>query len=280
MPLETFTGPHLPTLLARARAALGADAVVVSVQPATPGGRDLQLVAADPATVAVEHLPAQPRRRTGGAQRPEYQPEPGEQLVIALVGPTGAGKTTTIAKLATHPEAYGRRKVGLLCLDTYRIGAVEQSRIYADLGGLPFEVAHEVNDLDAALRRLRQCEVLLVDTAGRGPRNAADNAVTERFLRRLRPAEIHLVLQAGLRPEVARRLVAEYRRRPVTHLLPTKLDEFPDDVTLFPLAVETGLPARWFTNGQDVPFDLGLAAPFVARARQQVAPMAAGAGSR
>ncbi len=155
MPLETFTGPHLPSLLARAEAALGPDAVVVAVRPAPDGGRCLELVAADPGSLGRRLAP-----RSGEDPGPDLPAGPARAagpLVIALVGPTGAGKTTTIAKLATHPEAFGRHRVGLLCLDTYRIGAVEQSRVYAELGGFPLEVAYEVSELDACLHRLRAC---------------------------------------------------------------------------------------------------------------------------
>jgi flagellar biosynthesis protein FlhF len=275
MPPEIFTGPHLPTLLARARTTLGSDALLVAVRPA-PEGRDLQVVAAS-AEELVTGSPASIRRPPGRA-RHDLAAGPRQQLVIALVGPTGAGKTTTIAKLANHPEAFGRRSVGLLCLDTYRVGAVEQSRIYADLSGLPLEVAHEPRDLDAAVRRLRHCDVVLVDTAGRGPRSAADNDATRRFLQQLRPTETHLVLPAGLQPGLARRLVAEYSGRSVSHVLPTKLDEYPDDLTPFQLADEAGLAARWFTNGQDVPYDLRPAGPFVARARQPERRIPTGAG--
>jgi len=277
MPHETFTGPHLPTLLARARAALGPDALVVAVRPAAAGGRDLQLEATT-ADDDRSREAAPSHRPPARARRADLVAGPQPQLVIALVGPTGAGKTTTIAKLANHPEAFGRRRVGLLCLDTYRIGAVEQSRIYAELSGLPLEVAHELRDLGAAVRRLSSCDVVLVDTAGRGPRSAADSDVTQGFLRQLRPAEVHLVLPAGLQPGLARRLVADYQRRTLTHLLPTKLDEYPDDLTPFQLAGEAGLSARWFTNGQDVPFDLRPAGPFLVRATRAESPAPAGAG--
>jgi flagellar biosynthesis protein FlhF len=271
MPLETFTGPHLPSLLTQAEAVLGPDAVVVAVRPAPAGGRCLELVAADPAS-ASRWPPAAPLRRPDPGTRLSRAVGP---LVIALVGPTGAGKTTTIAKLATHPEAFGRHRVGLLCLDTYRIGAVEQSRVYAELGGFPLEVAYDLSDLDAAMHRLRACDVVLVDTAGRGPRNAADQETTLSFLRRLRPDEVHLVLPAGLEPSLARRLVVDGSSRAATHLLPTKLDEFPEGVALFEIAADAGLPARWFTNGQEVPFDLRPAGPFVRQAgRRAVRPPA------
>src|SRR5690606_20794201 len=78
--------------------------------------------------------------------------------VIALLVPTGAGKTTTIAKLATNAQAYGRGRVGLLGLDTYRVGAVEQLETYAQLADLPCEIVYESSDIDRGLRRLVECD--------------------------------------------------------------------------------------------------------------------------
>jgi flagellar biosynthesis protein FlhF len=172
------------------------------------------------------------------------------------VGPTGAGKTTTLAKLANHPDAFGGRRVGLLCLDTYRVGAVEQARIYAELSRLPFEAVHEPGDTPRALRRLRGCDVVLVDTAGRGPAAARDLDETGEALARIGPGEVHLVLPAGLRADQARRVVAAWKARGATHVLPTKLDECPDDPTPFDLALHHRLRVRWSCDGQEVPADL------------------------
>jgi flagellar biosynthesis protein FlhF len=179
--------------------------------------------------------------------------------VVALVGPTGAGKTTTIAKLANHPQAFGGQRVGMLCLDTYRIGGVEQSRQYAELAKLPFEVVWEAKDIARAMRRMRDCAVVLVDTPGRGPRAAADLRETQERLLAIMPDEVHLVLPAGLQRSLARRVVSVHLPLGVTHLLATKLDEYPDERGLFELARQFGLPMRWITDGQEVPRDLQVA---------------------
>ena len=268
MPPETFTGAELPALFAQARSSLGAEAVVLAVR------RRGTLFELEAATGGVA---APPRSRTGvpraaagraaqSAMRPVWPaPVVPGPAIIALVGPTGAGKTTTIAKLANHPSAFGSRSVGLLCLDTYRIGAVEQLRIYADLSQLPLAVAYESREIEGALRRLRGCDVILVDTAGRGPRAERDRAASHSQLLQIGPDEVHLVLPAGLCPSLARRVVAQHRTHGVTHLLPTKLDEFAEDTTAFDLAAEFGLPVRWYTDGQEVPRDLHSAAGHRAR---------------
>lgn len=248
MPLETLAGPEVPALMAQARARLGPDAVILSVCRA---GRLFELVAADPATAAQHGRAPVPM---GLSDRNDGR------RIIALVGPTGAGKTTTIAKLANHPSAFGRQAVGLLCLDTYRIGGVEQLRIYGELSNLPVEVSYDAGDLPGALKRLADCEVLLVDTAGRGPRGAADQAATRAQLARLRPDEVHLAVPAGLQPALVQQIVREYQVRGVTHLLATKLDEFADERAIFEAARAAGLPMRWVATGQHVPDDLESAA--------------------
>jgi flagellar biosynthesis protein FlhF len=278
VPPETFAGSDLSSLFAQARANLGPDAVMLDLKRAGLGrAARFTLTACGPADApAPGRRSARPRpapgtaivgssagmapRRPGGPGRSGTQP-----VVVALVGPTGAGKTTTIAKLANHPKVFGGWSVGMLSLDTYRIGAVEQSRIYAELSGLPFEFAYEEDDVEEALRRLGHREAVLVDTAGRSPRRAQDLTATRRQLKRLGPDEVHLVLPAGLQAAHARRLLEEHRPLGVTHLLVTKLDECPDDSTVFALAAENGLPMRWAATGQEVPGDLAPAADAPAR---------------
>ena len=277
MPLETFTGPDFETLFAQAGKALGPDATILSARRSADG-RGFELTAADPATAA-EHT----RRPTPATAPPPRRPLPpvgkdrvpplphhggAGPLVLAFVGPTGAGKTTTVAKLATHPDVTSGRTVGLLCLDTYRIGAVEQLRTYAGIAGLPMEVVYETAELAGALRRLADRDVVLVDTAGRGPAGRGDTTATQLALHRLRPAELHVVLPAGLQPSLAARAIEGYRARGASHFIATKLDEYPEDMGVFSLATEAGLRVRWYADGQDVPGDLRAAGPLLRIALQ------------
>lgn len=211
-----------------------------------------------PPAAAEANAASAPRRRFAWPFRPApaAAASGARPQVIALVGPTGAGKTTTIAKLANHPQAFAGRRAGLLCMDTYRIGGVEQARQYAELSRMPFEVVWDVKEIARALRRMRECDVVLVDTPGRGPRAEADLRETHQRLLALAPAEVHLVLPAGQQPALARRVLAAHLPLGVTHLLPTKLDEYPDERGLFELAREYGLPMRWLADGQEVPRDL------------------------
>ncbi len=296
MALDIFTGDHVPTLLARARATLGPEACIIQVRrrgaafeliaaadarltpPAQPPVRSAEADAELPGFA--DHLAAQldaprmvsPAPPTSVPTSPPALGPSGTRLrprVVALVGPTGAGKTTTIAKLATHPEAFGARRVGLLGLDTYRIGAVDQLRTWGDLAGARVEIVHDDASLRRGASRLVECDVLLVDTPGRGPRQQAESARIMQWLKLLRPDEVHLTLPAGEMPHVSRQHIATFAPFGVTHLLVTKLDECPEGVRLFDIAVAAGLPVRWLTDGQEVPTDLRPAASRLAAAARR-----------
>ncbi len=282
MPHETFTGTAIPELLARANERFGEGARIVSLARRNdrPGWT---LVAASDA-IAANALRAPgawppPAFRT--AMTPQLSSlaarRAGVPASLAVVGPTGSGKTTTLAKLANREDVFGGLAVGFLCLDTYRVGAIEQARHYARLSRLPIAVASDAAGIAIALRKLARCEIVLVDTPGRGPSRRGDLVEIAALLRELAPAETHLAIPAGLEPRRVRRALAEHRVLNPTHLVATKLDECPDDTSVFDLAVESALPMRWVTTGQEVPDDLEAAwlrviarmqAP--ARAREEV----------
>ena len=250
MRLETVQGADLRDATRRARAAMGDDLVVVRSSVGRDGERRwVELVVARAADIERLHqlltpTPAPARRADG------FPP------VVALVGPTGAGKTTTAVKLALHPEAFGGRRVGVLTLDTFRVGALEQLQTYADIARFPLEVAYEADEVADALGRLAKCDVILVDTPGRSPRDTAGREHAEGLLRAAWPDEVHLVLPATLRAEAAERLREVYGGLVPTHVLVSKVDEAPADGMLAELVARLELPARWLTDGQSVPDDL------------------------
>jgi flagellar biosynthesis protein FlhF len=259
MSLERFSGPNLSLLLARAASEIGANAVVLSVKKVADdrGRMEFELIAADPETADGLKRGSYLTSRFPESMTSNCPPLNGEgRIVVAIVGPTGAGKTTTIAKLANHAAVFGTREVGFICLDTFRIGGIEQIKIFAALSRVPVETIYETKDIPRAIRRLRKCDVLLIDTPGRGPAQSEDAAAAQALVRMLRPDEVHLAIPAGLRPAVARAVIEAHRPFGVTHVLPTKVDECPEDPTLITLASELELPMRWMACGQVVPGDL------------------------
>ena len=258
MKLESFRGTDSQRVFEAARVALGDDVMVLQTRTVREAGHTvLEILATSSLEVAEfeRRLEAGPLPELGGRRGT------GRPFVLALVGPTGAGKTTTIAKLAAHPRAFGEKVVGLLTLDTYRVGAVEQLAIFADLAGLPLEVEYGPGEVDAAMRRLSSCDVVLVDTPGRSPRAEGLNGEWGAMLAEAQPDEVHLVVPAVLRGDIAEAVGGSFASHGVTHLLLTKIDEVPGEVGVADLAGSFRLPTRWITDGQEIPTDLRAAAP-------------------
>ncbi|KYH32649.1 flagellar biosynthesis protein FlhF [Neomoorella mulderi] len=183
------------------------------------------------------------------------------QRVQAFIGPTGVGKTTTLAKIAARYSLYQEQKVGLITLDTYRIGAVDQLKTYAEIMGLPLEVAMTPRELRASLENLKHCDVVLVDTAGRAPENKAMLAETRGFLEVVPEREVYLVLSCATRRQDLLRAVENFRSLKYNRLIFTKLDETSCPGVMLTVAAAAGVPLAYITTGQDVPDDLEPADP-------------------
>lgn len=259
MVIETFRGHDLAGALTAVRARLGEDALILRTRSRREAGRAVVEVVATTAH-EIESFRARLERAPTRIARPGNESGP---LVVALVGPTGAGKTTSAIKLALHASAYGSRDVGVITLDTFRVGALEQLQTYAEIAELPLEVVYGAAEVEGALARLSHLDVILVDTPGRGPTTAAQAQAPawRTLLRRIGPDEVHLVLPAGLRTDVALWTKELFAPCGPTHLLLSKLDEVPGEEGAAELADQLGLPARWVTTGQEVPLDLHAAAP-------------------
>lgn len=187
--------------------------------------------------------------------------EPGRPSVVALVGPTGVGKTTTIAKLAAYYVLREQKPVGLVTLDTYRIAAVEQLRTYARIIDVPLEVALSPGDLPAALERLSGCSVVFVDTAGRSQRDTMKMNDLKNFFLRRRPDEVHLVLAATVGSEAVEDIVERFSMYDPDRVLLTKLDELPSCGRLLEISRVAPQPVSYIATGQDVPDDIESARP-------------------
>lgn len=183
----------------------------------------------------------------------------GKRRIVALVGPTGVGKTTTIAKLAAGFRLEAKRRVGLITIDTFRIAAVQQLQAYAEIMELPMEVVDDPKQMRAALDRLADVDLVLIDTAGRSPRSDARVAQLRSMLDAASPDETHLVVSATSSRETITNILDGFAPVQPTAMILTKLDEAVQ--TAGPLSALDGreLPINYITNGQQVPDDIRVA---------------------
>lgn len=179
--------------------------------------------------------------------------------VVALVGPTGVGKTTTLAKLAGQCRRAGGLKVALMSLDTYRIGAIAQMRIYAELLQAPLHVVRTPGELDRALRAEQDADLVLLDSMGRSPQHREGIADLQPFLQRLPNAEVHLVVSATTKGSDAEEVLQRFRPLAYQHVAISKLDEVRSPGPLLGLALQRDLSISYLTTGQEVPDDLEIA---------------------
>ena len=192
--------------------------------------------------------------------RLEREINPPHKKILMFVGPTGVGKTTTIAKLAAR-YAYklsSRHKVGIITLDTYRIGAVEQLMTYAKMMRLPIETVVDPNDFEEALNALRHNDYILIDTVGSSQHDKEKIEKLSRFLKVDTFAEINinLVLSAVTKYEDLMDIYKNFSLLPIDTLVFTKLDETRTYGNVFSLLLETKKPVSYFSIGQEVPDDL------------------------
>jgi flagellar biosynthesis protein FlhF len=186
---------------------------------------------------------------------------PGEHRLVALVGPTGVGKTTTIAKLAANHRLKRRQNVGLITVDTYRIAAVEQLRTYADIIDLPMQVVSTPREMREAVRRLAALDLILMDTAGRSPRDEIKIQELKAFLAEAGADEVHLVLSSVAGTRTLTQTIERFAAVGTTSMILTKLDEATGLGSLLPLMQANALPVSYLTNGQNVPDDIETAEP-------------------
>ncbi|OWZ84247.1 flagellar biosynthesis protein FlhF [Natranaerobius trueperi] len=176
--------------------------------------------------------------------------------VITLIGPTGVGKTTTVAKLAAQYTLVDKLQVGLITIDTYRIAAVEQLKTYGDILGLPVEVVLTPQELQRGLDKFSDKDVILVDTAGRSHKNEMQMTELKGFIENCNPEELYLVLSMGTRYKDIVNIVEKYRNINFSSFILTKVDETDHWGNLINLLSEYEVGCSYITTGQNVPDDL------------------------
>jgi flagellar biosynthesis protein FlhF len=176
--------------------------------------------------------------------------------IAAFVGPPGAGKTTTLVKLAVNYGLAARRPTVLISMDTYRVAAADQLRSYASILGVGFQVPETIAALAQAIEEHRAKDLILIDTPGLGFHDLEDQADLARFLATRADIDRHLVLSSSVKPADLTRVIDTYEIFRPGHLLFTRLDETGSLGPIFSEASRTGKPLSFFGTGQRIPEDL------------------------
>ncbi|MBR0257348.1 MAG: flagellar biosynthesis protein FlhF [Synergistaceae bacterium] len=175
---------------------------------------------------------------------------------VMLLGPTGVGKTTTIAKLAAIKALWEHKRVLLLTSDTYRIAAVEQLKTYAKILGVPIEIIFDISAIQGVVEQHDNADIILLDTAGRSQRDKKNMELFEGIYNSFMPDAVHLVLAANMKYKDMLDVVEHIPNIPVSHLLFTKLDETVSYGSIFNIHQVMGCPVSFLTVGQNVPKDI------------------------
>lgn len=176
--------------------------------------------------------------------------------VVHLVGPTGVGKTTTIAKIAANSMLKDKKTVAFITTDTYRIGAIEQLKTYAKILEIPIEVAYTVSDYEQALNNLSDYDLILVDTAGRNFREKKYVTDLKKKIEINANIETFLVLSLTAKPKDIRETYEQFKNIKIDQVIFTKTDETTQYGSILNIALENKVGVAYLTNGQDVPDDL------------------------
>ncbi|HEX5793969.1 MAG TPA: flagellar biosynthesis protein FlhF [Rheinheimera sp.] len=181
--------------------------------------------------------------------------------VVALVGPTGVGKTTTVAKLAAEfAKRHGADQVALITTDSYRIGAFEQLATFGRIIGCPVKLAKDSDELSLLINQLQQRKLILIDTAGMSQR---DVRLAEKLASLMHNSRVkiksYLVLSATSQAKVMQESVTHFKRIPLSGCIFTKLDECLSLGEVINVAIANALPVSYLTNGQRVPEDIAVA---------------------
>ena len=181
--------------------------------------------------------------------------------VVALLGPTGVGKTTTIAKLAAYFSLQKGMRVSLITADTYRISAVEQLKTYAEIMGLQLEIVYAPQELAKALAKCKGSQLVLLDTAGRSPKNQEQLEELQLLLSQVPQAEKHLVLSLTTCNRDALEIAKRFSVCSPDKVLFTKLDEASRCGVILNVLQQFPMKLSYVTNGQNVPDDLQIVSP-------------------
>jgi len=184
-----------------------------------------------------------------------------KKKIIQFVGPTGVGKTTTLAKIAANLILKEHKKVAFITMDTYRIAAVDQLKTYARILSVPLEVVYSMEDYQHAITKFKEFDVILIDTAGRNFRDKKYVDDLKNSMDAILEIETYLVLALTAKPKDLSDIYDQFHSINIKAAIFTKMDETSQFGSLINIAFNKLIDIAFLTNGQDVPNDLLLATP-------------------
>ncbi|HHZ13076.1 MAG: flagellar biosynthesis protein FlhF [Caldicoprobacterales bacterium] len=184
---------------------------------------------------------------------------PGQRKIVLFVGPTGVGKTTTLAKLAAGFAIEDGKKVGLITSDTYRIAAVDQLRVYAEILGIPMSVIYSPKDISGALEEHKDRDIILIDTAGRSIKDESHEKEIKEIIEYGNIHDIYLVISANSSYQGCLDILNSYEFLGEYKLIFTKIDEITTYGSIINCKLISRRPLSYITTGQNVPVDIEIA---------------------